>query len=206
MTVTDEPAGPDANARFRRRLLDGLAASIADQGYRSTTITDIVAHAQTSKRTFYREFADKHECFIELLHAANDDMVAQTRAAVNPEAPWRIQIQQGVAAYIARIEATPAITLSWIRDLPTLGTAGQVVQRQAMNQMTEMMIEVTQGPGFQREAVPPATHRLATLLLGGVRELTALALEDGRDVRDISDTVVTATISLLSSGGNKNRS
>ena len=46
--VADDAASP-----FRRRLLDGLAASISERGYRDTTVADIVRHARTSKRTFY---------------------------------------------------------------------------------------------------------------------------------------------------------
>ncbi|MDT5056873.1 MAG: hypothetical protein QOF66_5239, partial [Mycobacterium sp.] len=34
--------------RFRDRLLDGLAASIGERGYRDTTVADIVRHAHTS--------------------------------------------------------------------------------------------------------------------------------------------------------------
>ncbi len=60
--VADDAASP-----FRRRLLDGLAASIGERGYRDTTVADIVRHARTSKRTFYGQFSSKEECFIELL-------------------------------------------------------------------------------------------------------------------------------------------
>ena len=69
MTVTDDwqPVIADVASPFRRRLLDGLAASIGERGYRDTTVADIVRHARTSKRTFYGEFSSKEECFIELL-------------------------------------------------------------------------------------------------------------------------------------------
>jgi AcrR family transcriptional regulator len=36
---------------FRGRLLDGLADSITERGYRTTTVADVVRHAKTSKRT-----------------------------------------------------------------------------------------------------------------------------------------------------------
>ena len=42
---------------FRVRLLDGLATSIGERGYRASTVADIVRHARTSKRTFYDQFA-----------------------------------------------------------------------------------------------------------------------------------------------------
>ena len=66
---------PGAHA-FRSRLLDGLAESIAERGYRDTTVADVVRNAKTSKRTFYGEFASKEECFVELLRANNDALIA----------------------------------------------------------------------------------------------------------------------------------
>ena len=51
----DEPAGDP----FRERLLEGLADSIAQRGYRETTVADIVRNAKTSKRTFYAHFTGK---------------------------------------------------------------------------------------------------------------------------------------------------
>ena len=44
------------------RLLDGLAASVRERGYRDTTVADIVRHARTSKRTFYEQFDSKDRC------------------------------------------------------------------------------------------------------------------------------------------------
>ena len=74
MNVTDAGSPPPQAMRpaLSQRLLDGLAASIAERGYRDTTVADIVRHAQTSKRTFYDEFASKEECFIELLRFNNE--------------------------------------------------------------------------------------------------------------------------------------
>ncbi len=197
VTVVDEPAEPGGSVRSRRRLLDGLAAAITERGYRAATVTDIVRHARTSKRTFYGVFADKQECFIELLRVTNGDTVTQIRAAIDPQAPWPTQIRQGVAGYVDRLEVMPAIALSWIRDLPALGPLGQSVQRQTLDQLTEMMIEITEGPGFAQAGVPPITRPLATLLVGGIRELAALMLEDGGDRHDLVDTVVTGAIALL---------
>ena len=61
---------------FRGRLLDGLAESIAERGYRDTTVADVVRNAKTSKRTFYGHFASKEECFIELLRTNNEELIA----------------------------------------------------------------------------------------------------------------------------------
>ena len=198
MTVADvADAATDAEHPFRRRLLDGLAESIAERGYRETTIADIVRHARTSKRTFYQEFDSKKECFVELLRTAIEDMIVQIEAAVDPEAFWQDQIRQAIDAYLRVIESRPAVALSWIRELPALGAAVRSVQRHNIEKLTQMLTDLTSNPGFQRADIPPAPPQLSVILLGGLRELTALTVEDDKDVRDIVDAAVAASIALV---------
>jgi AcrR family transcriptional regulator len=198
MTVADViTTDADPEHPFRRRLLDGLAESITERGYRETTIADIVRHARTSKRTFYREFSSKEECFLELLRTANEEMITQIEAAVDPEAFWQDQIRQAIGAYVDVIESRPAVTLSWIRELPALGAAVRSVQRHGIAQLIEMLTVITSNPGFRRAAIPPASPQLSVILLGGLRELTALTVEDNKDVRGIVGVAVAASIALV---------
>jgi AcrR family transcriptional regulator len=190
----DPLAEPDP---FRLRLLDGLATSIGERGYRASTVADIVRHARTSKRTFYDQFASKEQCFLELLGANIENLAECIAAAVDPEADWHRQIRQAVEAYVAYIESRPAITLSWIRELPSLGAVARPGQRRGLQLLSNLLIDLSAGPGFQRANLPPLTAPLAVILVGGLRELTALAVEDGRSVRDIVEPAVDASIALL---------
>jgi AcrR family transcriptional regulator len=196
--VADDAASVDVDP-FRRRLLDGLAASIGERGYRATTVADIVRHARTSKRTFYDQFASKEQCFLELLHANNERLGQDIQSAVDPDADWVQQIRQAVDAYVSHIEARPAVTLSWIRELPSLGDAARPVQRRGLQLLTNLLIDLSGSAGFRRAGVPPLTPPLAVILLGGLRELTALAVEDGNDVRGIVEPAVEASVALLGS-------
>jgi len=189
--------GTDRPDPFRDRLLDGMAASIIERGFRDSTVADIVRHARTSKRTFYEHFASKEDCLIELLHRNNETLIANIRAAVDAEANWHDQIDQAVDAYVAHIEARPAITLSWIRELPALGAVAQPLHRVAMEQLIDMLVDLSDSPGFRRAQIPPTSRPLALILLGGLRELTALFVEDGRDVRGIVEPATTASIAIL---------
>ncbi|MGE2735758.1 TetR/AcrR family transcriptional regulator [Mycolicibacterium vaccae] len=179
------------------RLLDGLAAAIGERGYRDTTVADIVRHARTSKRTFYEHFPGKDECLVELLRRNNTDLIATIRAAVEPDADWQDQIRQAVDAYVSHIAARPAITLSWIREAPALGAAAAPLHRHAMTSLTTMLLDLTAGPGFVRAGLSPVTAPLAVILLGGLRELTALYVEDGRDVSELVGPAVEAAVALL---------
>jgi AcrR family transcriptional regulator len=182
---------------FRGRLLDGLAASIGERGYRETTVADIVRHARTSKRTFYSQFSSKEDCFLELLRVDNEKLVEQIRSAVDPDADWHLQVRQAVEAYVASIESRPAITLSWIRELPSLGATARPVQRRGLHQLTSLLVDLSSSAGFKRAKLPPITPPLAVIILGGLRELTALTVEDGRDPRDIVEPAVAASTAIL---------
>jgi AcrR family transcriptional regulator len=187
----------DVISPFRRRLLDGLDASINERGYRDTTVADIVRHARTSKRTFYGEFSSKEDCFIELLRSNNEEMIKRIRGSVDPEADWQQQIRQAVDAYVDHIASRPAITLTWIREAPALGAVAQPLHRMAMTAFTDMLVDLSDSPGFRRADLPPITPQLALIIVGGLRELTALFVEDGHDVRGITDTAVTASTAIL---------
>ena len=138
---------------FRRRLLDGLAASVRERGYGATTVADIVRHARTSKRTFYHQFASKEECFIELLWTGIVEMIDKVRESVDPEAHWQEQIRQAIDAWVDDIESRPAITLSWIRELPALGETSRGMQRRGMLALTDMLMALSSSPGFEREGI-----------------------------------------------------
>lgn len=190
-----DPAAPAAG--FRRRLLDGLAASIAERGYRETTVADIVRAARTSKRTFYDHFASKEECFVDLLTANNADLVDAVRAAADPEAPWAEQVRAAVRAYVRFIEAQPAITLAWIRELPALGESARPMLRLGFTRLTEMIVALTGTPAFRRAGLEPLSASAAVILVGGLRELTAQTVENGEPVSAMVEPVVGVVLALL---------
>ncbi|KZS68844.1 TetR family transcriptional regulator [Mycobacterium kansasii] len=197
MTAVAGNAAPADIDPFRLRLFDGLAAAIGERGYRATTVADVVRHARTSKRTFYDQFASKEQCFLELLRADVEKLGEKISAAVDPDADWHQQIRQAVEAYVGHIESRPAVTLSWIRELPSLGAVARPVQRRGLQLLSTLLIDLSASPGFRRAGLPPLTVPLSVILLGGLRELTALAVEDGRPVRDVVEPAIDASIALL---------
>jgi len=196
-SIADEAPEASRDGDFRRRLLGGLAASIAERGYRETTVADVVRHARTSKRTFYGQFSTKEECFVELLTANTEELVATIRGAVDPEAPWRDQVRQAVTAYVGTIQAQPAITLSWIRELPALGEGARPMLRRGFARLTTMIGELSANPGFRRSGIAPIAPTAAVILVGGLRELTAQTVEDGAPVEDMIEPAVAVATAIL---------
>ncbi|HEX6470437.1 MAG TPA: TetR/AcrR family transcriptional regulator [Streptosporangiaceae bacterium] len=188
----------DDTGGFRRRLLDGLAASIEDKGYRTTTVADIVRRARTSRRTFYEHFSGKEACFVALITHANAEMIHDIVAAVDRSAPWANQVRQAVEAWIACSEAEPALVLSWIRDVPSLGDAARRVQREVMEAFVETIQTFCDTDEWRAAGgAGPVPRQLVIMLLGGLRELIATTVEDGGRMGDVTEVAVQASIALL---------
>jgi AcrR family transcriptional regulator len=182
---------------FRERLLFGLAASIAERGFAATTIADIVREAQTSRRTFYAEFATREECYVELLRATNDTLARRITDAVDVEASWPSQVLQAVDAYVDTASSERHLTLSWIRELPALGALGHDVQKAATDTMVDLVVVLTRGERFGEAGIAPLTLAQGRLLIGGIRELTARTLEDDGDLGELRSTIGQVATVLL---------
>jgi AcrR family transcriptional regulator len=64
-------------AEQRERLLRAMTDTVAERGYSSSTIKEVVERAGVSRNVFYEHFADKRECFL----AAYDATLARHRDA-----------------------------------------------------------------------------------------------------------------------------
>ena len=181
----------------RTRLLAGLAEVLRERSYAELTVADVVRHARTSKRTFYEQFADKHDCFVALLRLSNEELSSSIAAAVDPAAPWRDQIRQGVGALLGLVQAEPHLFLNWFRAVPALGDEGRELVRAGMATFVDLMRTLADTPDLQRAGVRPPTRELGIIVFGGLRELIATALEEGREPETLIDAASDAVSALL---------
>ena len=192
-----QPRVDEDKSNFRQRLLDALEDGIAEDGYPRTTVADIVRRARTSRRTFYEHFDSREACFVALLTEANAEQVRQISSAVDANAPWKSQVRQAIEAWISSGESRSSLMLSWIRDVPSLGDAARGLQRDAMENFIEMVRALADTGEFRAAGVGPFSRQRIIMLLGGLQELTAITVEEGGRMSDVTDEAVDASIALL---------
>ncbi|MWK38860.1 TetR family transcriptional regulator [Actinomadura sp. J1-007] len=54
----------------RARLMRAAIAAVAEKGYASTTVADVVGRARVSRKAFYEHFPDLERCFLASLAGA----------------------------------------------------------------------------------------------------------------------------------------
>ncbi len=187
MSVSDAEALAAEPAGHRERLIAAMATSIEEKGYRDTTVADVVRIARTSRRNFYEHFADRDACFLALFDATNETMMREIADAVQPDRPLDEQVDRAVDAYIDNVTATPALYRSFVRELPGLGQTGSDRGLATLERFAAMLVGfVESGRRAQPELnLRPLTMDTAIIIVGGLRELLVIALQRGRDMREL---------------------
>jgi AcrR family transcriptional regulator len=178
---------PPARAGHRERLIEAMADSIREKGYRETTVADVVRIARTSRRTFYEQFEDREACFLALFDSTNDRTMEEIAAAVRPDLPLEDQVDRALQAYIDNVTSHPALYRSFVRELPGLGQAGADRQLAVIERFARLLVELVEvGRRAQPSmAVRPLAMDTAMFIVGGLRELAVISLQQGRDVREL---------------------
>jgi AcrR family transcriptional regulator len=100
-------SAPPAGATRRERVLRATAAAVCAKGYRDTTVTDIVALAGVSRRSFYNEFQSKADAFV----AAYEHGFQLTLMACTPaffiSASWPERVWASAQAFTGFLSREP---------------------------------------------------------------------------------------------------
>ena len=107
------------------------------------------------------------------------------------------QVRQAIEAWISSGEARPALMLSWIRDVPSLGAVARGLQRDSLESFIDMVGALGATDEFRAAGVGPVSRPRIIMLLGGLRELTAITVEEGGRMSDVAEEAVDASIALL---------
>jgi len=91
----------------RERLIAGLAAALAENGYAGTTIARIARHAAVSKRTFYEHFGSKEECFVAAYDMVMAQLCERAGQAFEREGEWPQAVRAGIVTMLRFLAADP---------------------------------------------------------------------------------------------------
>ena len=118
----------------RSRVLDAMGLVVAERGYASATVADVVRAAGVSRSTFYDQFASKEACFLEAYRATTDGLDERVRAAVHSAegAGWRVQLRAGIRAYLDALAARPDVARTYLVEIQSAGAEALAARDDAL--------------------------------------------------------------------------
>jgi AcrR family transcriptional regulator len=152
----------------RERMLLAVAEAVAEQGYATTTVADIIARARLSRRTFYEHFTDKEECFL----AAYDTVVEQMLAGVGKAyesggSEWTQRVYDGLEAFIQYLVDEPAFARMCIVEVVAAGPEARGRRDAAMRVFVDFL-----EPGRAEAPAGVVVPELAAdIVVGGIYEI-----------------------------------
>src|SRR5262249_5599329 len=93
----------------RERLLAAIAEQVAANGYRGTTITEVVKAASVSTRDFYELSDGKEDCFLAAFDVVRAHLEDLIRAAAGTADDWPHQAVAALRAALDFFAAEPAL-------------------------------------------------------------------------------------------------
>ena len=112
----------------RARMLQAVLEAVAAEGYQDTRVTDVIARAGVSRKTFYEHFDEKEECFLAAYDRELTQLTEEVAAAFFGEEgatrPWADQVRDGVRAFLRYLAERPAAARVCMVDAMGAGARG----------------------------------------------------------------------------------
>jgi len=172
----------------RERMLLAVAEAVAEQGYATTTVADIIARARLSRRTFYEHFSDKEECFLAAYDTVVEQLLAAVGHAYEQADGWTRKVHDGLATFLGYLASEPAFARMCIVEVVAAGTDARARRDAAMRVFVEFL-----EPGRAEAPKGVVVPALAgEVVVGGIYEIIY-----NRLLRDAADELVDMLPDLL---------
>ncbi|MGN6188785.1 MAG: TetR/AcrR family transcriptional regulator [Conexibacter sp.] len=151
----------------RERMLLAVAEAVAEQGFATTTVADIIARARLSRRTFYEHFADKEECFLAAYDTVVEQLLSAVGQAYEQAEGWTQKVHDGLETFLAYLAAEPAFARMCIVEVVAAGPEARSRRDAAMRVFVDFL-EPGQAEAPREVRVPACA---AEVVVGGIYEI-----------------------------------
>jgi AcrR family transcriptional regulator len=152
----------------RRRILAAVADAVADVGYASMTVEDIIRAAGVSRRTFYEHFRGKEDAFLVSYEDISAQLMAAVDAAFRRSDDFVERVEACMREFLVLLAREPAYAHMCIVEVLVAGPAA-IQRRDAVMRQFRELIDRGAAAALPRSARPPALTSEA--LVGGVHEV-----------------------------------
>jgi AcrR family transcriptional regulator len=151
----------------RERMLLAVAEAVAEQGFVTTTVADIIARARLSRRTFYEHFADKEECFLAAYDTVVEQLLGAVGQAYEQADGWPQKVHDGLETFLAYLSAEPAFARMCIVEVVAAGPEARSRRDAAMRVFVDFL-----EPGRTEAPKGIVVPTLAAdIVVGGIYEI-----------------------------------
>lgn len=138
-----------AGSETRRQLiLEAMVRVVGRQGYKATSVADVIEEADVSRTTFYKHFEDKQECFLAAYDMLTERVLDEVIASCDGEQTWLERVRVGLTTIVEMFALDPQLARTAIVEVAAAGADARQRHWNAITRFTEFLEdgeELTEG-------------------------------------------------------------
>ncbi|HXS46918.1 MAG TPA: TetR/AcrR family transcriptional regulator [Solirubrobacterales bacterium] len=129
-----------AGSETRRQvILEAMVRVVGRQGYKATSVADVIEEAGTSRTTFYKHFEDKHECFLAAYDMVVERVLDEVIANCDGEQAWLERVRIGLTTIVDMFALDPQLARTAIVEVAAAGADARQRHWNAISRFTEFL-------------------------------------------------------------------
>ncbi|HEY8810200.1 MAG TPA: helix-turn-helix domain-containing protein [Solirubrobacterales bacterium] len=172
----------------RERLIDAVPSVVAERGYEAMSVADIVKAAAVSRNAFYKNFADKQECFAAAHDAGHERLFEVLVQSCDSEATIEDRVEGSLAAALGALASDPDTARLLFVEAPSAGE-GIALQYHRWLQHYGTLLRMA-APDLPAQSIP--APEVEGVIVGGIASRVASEVLHGRaaKLRELTASLV----------------
>jgi AcrR family transcriptional regulator len=191
----------------RARIFEAMATVVGERGYAGATISDVVKKASISRRTFYEQFQDKEDCFVETYRTGCENGIAEIDATLRAlEQPdWRTRLWVSLETYLLILSAEPHFARVLLIEVLGAGERSLAMRERILAIYVEHYRRLHVLAQEEDPELPELPQEFLRGLVGGIAELVQQSLlespedEASERLRALTPTLASFAMAVLGS-------
>ncbi len=162
----------------RERLIDAVPRVVAERGYEAMSVADIVKAAAVSRNAFYKNFADKQECFAAAHDAGHERLFEVLVQPCERATTIEERVEGSLSAGLDALASDPDMARMLFVEAPSAGEEIALRYHDWLRRYGTLLRSVApEPPGTQ-----PAPE-VEGVIVGGIASRVASEVLNGRAVK-----------------------
>ncbi len=125
----------------RQLILEAMILVVGRQGYKDTSVADVIVEANTSRTTFYKHFDDKHDCFIAAYAIVVERVLGALAADCDPQVEWVDRVRAGLERVVDLFAREPELARTAIVEVSGAGAEARAMHYEMLGRAGEYLID-----------------------------------------------------------------
>jgi AcrR family transcriptional regulator len=168
---------PEAVLRDQReRLIDAVPQVAAERGYEAMSVADIVKAAAVSRNAFYKNFADKRECFAAAHDAGHERLFEVLMQPCESATTIEERVEGSLSAALDALAADPEMARMLFVEAPSAGEEIALAYHGWLQRYGTLLRSVA--PDLPPQSIP--APEVEGVIVGGIASRVGSELLNGR--------------------------